>query len=106
MCLSDDGFYPTPIIDCPGSYPVSSQKWGIPVLSLSTYLRFWSVICFFVTVWLTFFQKEVRACFSPTSTQLTKRFYQRKEILRDEDTSITGVYRTIWSILKLKRRPL
>jgi len=61
-----------------------SQKWGIPVLHLSTYLRFWSVICFSVTVWLTFFQKE------------------RKDILRDEDTSITGVYRTIWSILKLK----
>jgi len=61
-----------------------SQKWGIPLLSLSTYLRFWSVICFCVTFWLTFFQKE------------------RKEVLRDEDTSITGVYKTIWSILKLK----
>ena len=36
-----------------------SEKWGIPVLSLSTYLRFWSIICFGVTIWLTFFQKEV-----------------------------------------------
>jgi hypothetical protein len=63
-----------------------SQKWGIPQLSLSTYLRFWSVICFSVTIWLTFFQKE------------------RKEIFRGEDTSITGVYKTIWSIVKLERR--
>ncbi|KAH9989208.1 acetyl-coenzyme A transporter 1 [Russula vinacea] len=61
-----------------------SQKWGIPQLSLSTYLRFWSVICFSVTVWLTFFQKE------------------RRESFRGEDTSITGVYKTIWSILKLE----
>ena len=38
---------------------VPSEKWGIPLLSLSTYLRFWSVICFSVTIWLTFFQKEV-----------------------------------------------
>jgi uncharacterized membrane protein (GlpM family) len=41
---------------------VTSQKWGIPQLSLSTYLRFWSVICFSVTIWLTFFQKEVGIC--------------------------------------------
>jgi len=61
-----------------------SKKWGIPLLSLSTYLRFWSVICFSVTIWLTFFQKE------------------RKEILGDQDTSITGVYKTIWRILKLE----
>ncbi|KAI0294849.1 acetyl-coenzyme A transporter 1-domain-containing protein [Multifurca ochricompacta] len=61
-----------------------SAKWGIPVLTLSTYLRFWSIICFCVTIWLAFFQNE------------------RKEPLRDEDTSITGVYKTIWSIIKLK----
>ncbi|KAH9959453.1 acetyl-coenzyme A transporter 1-domain-containing protein [Russula dissimulans] len=61
-----------------------SEKWGIPRLSLSTYLRFWSVICFCVTIWLTFFQKE------------------RKEVPRGEDTSITGVYKTIWSIMKLR----
>ncbi|KAI0253362.1 acetyl-coenzyme A transporter 1-domain-containing protein [Lactifluus subvellereus] len=61
-----------------------SEKWGIPVLSLGTYLRFWSFVCFSVTIWLTFFQKE------------------RKENLRDEDTSISGVYKTIWSIMKLK----
>jgi len=60
------------------------EKWGIPRLSLSTYLRFCSIICFCVTIWLTFFQKE------------------RKEIPRGEDTSITGVYKTIWAIVKLK----
>ncbi|KAH9026321.1 acetyl-coenzyme A transporter 1-domain-containing protein [Lactarius deliciosus] len=61
-----------------------SERWGIPVLSLSTYLRFWSIICFGVTIWLTFFQKE------------------RKEIIKGEDTSVTGVYKTIWNITKLK----
>ncbi|KAH9988800.1 acetyl-coenzyme A transporter 1-domain-containing protein [Russula compacta] len=61
-----------------------SEKWGIPLLSLSTYLRFWSLVCFSVTIWLLFFQKE------------------RKEITRGEDTSIAGVYKTIWSIMKLK----
>jgi PAT family acetyl-CoA transporter-like MFS transporter 1 len=47
---------PTPLID---PLLLLSEKWGIPVLSLSTYLRFWSIICFSVTIWLTFFQKEV-----------------------------------------------
>jgi hypothetical protein len=37
------------------------------------------------------------------STPLIYQISQRKEILRNEDTSITGVYKTIWSILKLKR---
>ncbi|KAI0052048.1 hypothetical protein FA95DRAFT_1484294 [Auriscalpium vulgare] len=61
-----------------------SQKWGIPRLGLSTYLRFWCIISFSVTIWLTFFQKE------------------RKEALNEQDMSITGVYKTIWSIMKLK----
>ncbi|KAN0129643.1 Acetyl-coenzyme A transporter 1 [Lactarius tabidus] len=61
-----------------------SERWGIPVLSLSTYLRFWSIVCFAVTIWLTFFQKE------------------RKEVLKGEDTSVKGVYKTIWNIIKLK----
>ena len=49
------------IIPIPPAEPLCllSEKWGIPVLSLSTYLRFWSIICFTVTIWLTFFQKEV-----------------------------------------------
>jgi len=83
---------------------VHSNKWGIPLLSLGTYLRFWSVICFSVTIWLTFFQKEVGIFAAPMFTQLTHQISQRKEIFKGEDTSITGVYRTIWSILKLKRR--
>jgi hypothetical protein len=38
---------------------------------------------------------RVHPIYQPTS--------QRKEILRDEDTSIIGVYKTIWSIVKLGR---
>jgi len=37
----------------------NSQRWGLPLLTLSTYLRFWSVICYIVTFWLVFFEKEV-----------------------------------------------
>ncbi|KAI0062645.1 hypothetical protein BV25DRAFT_1915799 [Artomyces pyxidatus] len=59
-------------------------RWGLPRLLLGTYMQFWSVICFCVTIWLTFFQKE------------------RKEALNEEDMSIVGVYKTIWSIMKLK----
>ncbi|KAI0030249.1 MFS general substrate transporter [Vararia minispora EC-137] len=61
-----------------------SSKWGIPRLSLDTYLRFWSVACFSVTIWLTFFQKE------------------RKEQLNDDELSVRTVYMQIWSIIKLK----
>jgi hypothetical protein len=57
--LSDDSFWPTFLL----IYRlIPSKKWGIPLLSLSTYLRFWSVICFSVTIWLMFFQKEVGIC--------------------------------------------
>jgi MFS transporter, PAT family, solute carrier family 33 (acetyl-CoA transportor), member 1 len=83
--------------------PYFSQKWGVPVLSLGTYLRFWSIICFSVTIWLTFFQKEVYIYLVPVRA-IDRRSYQRKEIPREGDTSITGVYKTIWSIVKLKRR--
>ncbi|ETW87634.1 mfs acetyl-CoA transporter [Heterobasidion irregulare TC 32-1] len=61
-----------------------NEKWGVPHLGLGTYLRFWSVICFSVTIWLTFFQTE------------------RNEVLEENDVSVTGVYKTIWSIMKLK----
>jgi hypothetical protein len=37
----------------------NSQRWGLPLLTLSAYLRFWSVICYIVTFWLVFFEKEV-----------------------------------------------
>jgi Acetyl-coenzyme A transporter 1 len=36
-----------------------SAKWGTPVLTLGTYLRFWSIVCFGVTMWLILVQKEV-----------------------------------------------
>ncbi|KAK7029010.1 hypothetical protein VNI00_014720 [Paramarasmius palmivorus] len=60
------------------------EKWGIPQLTLSAYLKFWSVICYAVTFWLLFFKKE------------------DKEPATEADMSIMGVYKTIWSICKLK----
>src|SRR5882757_7684549 len=36
-----------------------AEKWGIPHLTLSAYLRFWSMMCYAVTVWLLLFKKEV-----------------------------------------------
>ena len=39
--------------------PYGSQKWGLPLLTLSAYLRFWSFICLVVTLWLVFVEKEV-----------------------------------------------
>lgn len=49
---------------CLWHYPLSngpsSHRWGIPVLTLGAYLRFWSIVCYCVTVWLIFFKKEVR----------------------------------------------
>ncbi|KZP32438.1 hypothetical protein FIBSPDRAFT_723039 [Athelia psychrophila] len=59
------------------------EKWGIPLLTLSTYLRFWSVICYAVTFWLIFFETEGKE--------------------KEEDVmSIKTVYFTIWDICKLK----
>ncbi|KAI0273249.1 acetyl-coenzyme A transporter 1 [Russula aff. rugulosa BPL654] len=78
-----------------------SKKWGTPLLSLSTYLRFWSIICFSVTIWLMFFQKEVGIRLDHLHS-IDLPLSQRKEILSNRDTSIIGVYKTIWSILKLK----
>lgn len=84
---------------------IASMKWGIPQLTLSAHLRFWSVICFCVTIWLTFFQKEV-GIYPAQDRAVDPPISQRKEVFKGEDTSITGVYKTIWSIVKLKRRPL
>ncbi|EGO02780.1 hypothetical protein SERLA73DRAFT_47680 [Serpula lacrymans var. lacrymans S7.3] len=61
-----------------------AEKWGIPRLTLSTYLKFWSVICYGVTFWLTFFEKE------------------GKESIEDSEMTISSVYKTIWNICKLK----
>ncbi|KXN81096.1 hypothetical protein AN958_06050 [Leucoagaricus sp. SymC.cos] len=59
-------------------------KWGIPRLTLGVYLKSWSIICYTVTFWLFFFKKE------------------EKEAASETDMSITGVYKTIWSICKLR----
>ncbi|KAH9166506.1 acetyl-coenzyme A transporter 1-domain-containing protein [Lactarius sanguifluus] len=61
-----------------------SARWGTPILTLGTYLRFWGIVCFGVTLWLICVQKE------------------RKEILLEEETNIISVYKTIWSISQLK----
>lgn len=61
-----------------------AARWGVPQLSLSTYLRFWSIICYLVTFWLLFFKKE------------------DKEPVSEADMSIKAVYKTIWTICKLK----
>ncbi|KAF9015444.1 acetyl-coenzyme A transporter 1 [Cyathus striatus] len=61
-----------------------AEKWGVPRLTLSGYLRFWSIVCYAVTLWLLFFKKE------------------DKEPATEADMSIKGVYKTIWSICKLK----
>jgi hypothetical protein len=50
-----------------------------------------------------FFQKEVGICLDHLHS-IDLPLSQRKEILSNRDTSIIGVYKTIWSILKLKRR--
>ncbi|TFK30717.1 hypothetical protein FA15DRAFT_662749 [Coprinopsis marcescibilis] len=62
-----------------------AHKWGLPVLTISAYLRFWAVICYLVTIWLLFFKKE------------------DKEVESEEmDMSIGNVYKTIWTICKLR----
>ncbi|KAF8898334.1 acetyl-coenzyme A transporter 1 [Infundibulicybe gibba] len=61
-----------------------AQKWGVPHLTLSGYLKFWSIASYAVTFWLLFFKKE------------------DKEPASEADMSIKAVYRTIWSICKLR----
>ncbi|KAG2062077.1 hypothetical protein BDR06DRAFT_946175 [Suillus hirtellus] len=61
-----------------------AEKWGIPRLELSTWLRFCSLLCFGVTFWLTFFETE------------------GSESLNGSEMTVTSVYKTIWSICKLK----
>lgn len=62
------------------------EKWGIPVLSLPTYLKFWTVVCYAVTLWLIFVKKE------------------DKESPEDEVMDLVKVYRVIWGICKLPRK--
>ncbi|KIO02317.1 hypothetical protein M404DRAFT_16043 [Pisolithus tinctorius Marx 270] len=63
---------------------VFSQKWGIPRLTLTGYLQSCSILCFAVTIWLVFFEKEGR------------------ESLDKSEMTVTTVYKTIWDICKLK----
>lgn len=77
-------------------------KWGVPHLTLSAYLRFWSVVCYAVTLWLVFFKKEVRPSYHRPFTILIR--LQDKEPASEADMSIKGVYKQIWAICKLKRR--
>ncbi|KZV73908.1 MFS general substrate transporter [Peniophora sp. CONT] len=62
-----------------------AARWGTPRLSLDTYLRFWAVLCYAVTIWLTLFQKE------------------REEKLSDDDLNVAIVYKQIWNVMKLKQ---
>ncbi|EIW86396.1 hypothetical protein CONPUDRAFT_45049 [Coniophora puteana RWD-64-598 SS2] len=59
------------------------DKWGIPQLTLSTYLKFCGLLCFAVTFWLIFFQKE------------------GKESLDESEMTVSATYKTIWNICKL-----
>ncbi|KAH9988801.1 acetyl-coenzyme A transporter 1-domain-containing protein [Russula compacta] len=61
-----------------------SARWGTPILTLGTYLRFGSIACFGVTMWLIFVQKE------------------REEALSEDETNIASVYKSIWSVSRLK----
>ncbi|EPQ61121.1 MFS general substrate transporter [Gloeophyllum trabeum ATCC 11539] len=61
-----------------------AERWGLPRLTLSAYLRFWAAVCYFATIWLLFFKKE------------------DKENLDQADMNIKSVYKNIWDICKLK----
>ncbi|KAL4246768.1 AmpG-like permease/Acetyl-coenzyme A transporter 1 [Abortiporus biennis] len=59
-----------------------AHKWGIPRLTLGTYLQFCSLFSFGVTIWLLFKKED-----KETS---------------EEDINIKTVYKTMWNICKLK----
>ncbi|KAG6812057.1 hypothetical protein H0H92_004588 [Tricholoma furcatifolium] len=61
-----------------------AAKWHVPHLTLSAYLKFWSIMCYAVTFWLLFFKKE------------------DKEPDNEADMSIKAVYKTIWTICRLR----
>jgi len=54
LCVSHGQIPFSPSID-----PEASARWGLPRLTLSTYLQLCSLLCFGVTFWLVFFEKEV-----------------------------------------------
>ncbi|KAF8588471.1 MFS general substrate transporter [Ramaria rubella] len=61
-----------------------AKNWGIPRLTLSAYLTFWSIICFSVTIWLLFFKTE-----DPPNVE-------------DDEMNLKRVYSILWSVCKLK----
>ncbi|RDB29639.1 hypothetical protein Hypma_015130 [Hypsizygus marmoreus] len=61
-----------------------AAKWGVPHITLAGYLKFWSIVCYSVTFWLLVFKKE------------------DKEPINEADMSIKAVYKTIWTICKLR----
>ncbi|KAJ3490155.1 hypothetical protein NLI96_g1649 [Meripilus lineatus] len=59
-----------------------ANKWHLPRLHLSTYLRFCSAFSFLVTIWLLFVKEDQEPV--------------------EEDLSISSVYKTMWKICKLR----
>ncbi|KAI8983349.1 MFS general substrate transporter [Trametes punicea] len=59
-----------------------SRRWGVPRLSLGTYLFFCAFMSFAVTVWLLFIQEDKEST--------------------TEDISIKAVYTTMWQICRLR----
>jgi hypothetical protein len=55
------GFYLSHPILLALSSPGFAARWGVPVLSLAWYLRFWAAVCFAVAAGLLLFKKEVGA---------------------------------------------
>jgi hypothetical protein len=80
----------------------TSHRWGLPVLTLGAYLKFWAIGCYLVTVWLIFFKKEVRTNFWCFLGELTPSFKDKEEAT-DADMTIKDTYKTIWTICQLKR---
>lgn len=80
-----------------------TQSWGVPHLTLSSYLKFWGIVCYAVTFGLLFLKKEV--CTLPLMYPALLNFTQDKEAHNEADMSISGVYKQIWAICKLKRTP-
>ena len=82
----------------------SRKKWGIPRLSLGSYLFFCAFMSFAVTIWL-FFIKEVRHSRGPISRVVSVSSHPVSEQDKDtsEDIGIKAVYVTMWGICKLRR---
>lgn len=80
----NSGFFASFTLFLAFSSPEFAGMLGIPVLTLGAYLRFWSIICYGVTIWLLFFKKE-----DPVSSN-------------DPDLNVKKVYQIMWRIVRLK----